>query len=248
MRKLVLFLIAMLALFTVITHVASAERLELPAVKEGEVIYEYTGFALVYNEEHEQAEWVAYHLTAEEVAGEFERKNNFRADPQVEFGTASLDDYSRSGYDRGHLAPAGDLKWSEESMSDSFYMSNMSPQAPGFNRIIWKNLEALVRDWGEIHNEIYIVTGPVLTDGPYNTIGENEVSIPRYYYKVVLDYYGSDVRMIGFILPNKKSNVPLYAYVVSVDFVEAITGIDFFYLLPDDVEEELESKSEFSKW
>ena len=247
MRKLVITLLILLAVFTVVTHV-NGQELEIPAIEEGDLVYEYTGFVLSYNEEHEQAEWVAYHLTAEEVEGEFPRRNNFREDSQIPSGTATLDDYKRTGYDRGHLAPAGDMKWSEEAMSDSFYMSNMSPQAPGFNRIIWKNLEALVREWALENGELSLVPGPLLTDGPSETIGDSKVSIPKYYYKVILDYVEPEVRMIAFILPNKKRDYPLYSFVVTVDTVECVGGIDFFHLLPDDVEERLEGQAQYFAW
>jgi len=244
MNKILFIIMVLFAIFTYITH---AQGLEIP-YSEGNEIYEYAGFTLKYNEEYEQAEWVAYQLTKEEVLGKFGRKNNFREDLSISTGSATLKDYSRSGYDRGHLAPAGDMKWSEAAMSDSFYMSNMSPQVPQFNRDIWKNLEALVRKWAIEHEEIYVITGPILTDGPYETIGENEVAIPKMYYKVILDYKGPDIKAIGFILPNEKSKVPLYAFVVTVDTVEYITGIDFFCLLPDEIEENLEGQAHYFAW
>jgi endonuclease G len=232
-----------LILFAYLIH---AQELELP-YSDSE-IYEYAGFTLKYNEEYEQAEWVAYQLTKEEVLGEFGRRNNFRKDPLILTGSATLKDYKGSGYDRGHLAPAGDMKWSKEAMSDSFYMSNMSPQLPQFNRGIWKSLEALVRKWAIEHEEIYIITGPILTDGPYETIGENEVAIPKRYYKVILDYVGPDIKAIAFIISNEKSKIPLCAFAVTVDTVEYITGIDFFYLLPDEIEEDLEGQAHYFAW
>jgi len=243
MKKLVLILIALLALSAYITH---AQNLEFPYTEDE--IYEYAGFSLVYSEEHEQALWVAYHLTEEEALGEFPRRNNFREDPIITTGSASLNDYKGTGYDRGHLAPAGDMKWSKEAMSDSFYMTNMSPQLPGFNRDIWKELEALVRRWSIENKDLYIITGPILQDGPYETIGENEVSIPKRYYKVILDYTEPDIKMIAFILPNEKSDVPLYAFAVTVDTVEYITGLDFFYLLEDELEEDLEGQAHYFAW
>ena len=116
-------------------------------------------------------------------------------------------------------------------MSESFLMSNMTPQRPGFNRGIWKRLEAWVRDQALQNQEVYVVTGPVLTDGPYQEIGPNGVDIPKRYFKVILDYKEPGFKAIGFILPNKKSSLPLSDYAVPVDQVEDITGLDFFYLL-----------------
>lgn len=233
--------------FILVAALSTAQELEYP-FNDGENIFTYTGFTLKYNEEHEQAEWVAYHFTAEEASGEFNRTDNFREDPRIETGTASLDDYRGSGYDRGHLAPAGDLSWSLESMSDSFYMSNMSPQEPSFNRVSWRQLEALIRDWAIEHGEIYVVTGPVLTDGPYESIGENEVTIPKYYYKVILIYTETTKQAIGFMMPNRRVREPLADFVVSVNFLEAITGIDFFHLLSDSIEEQIEAQANYSSW
>lgn len=249
MKKLMIILIAMFSIFTLHAQEFTTEGWGIPYYRDDAQIYEYEGFVIEYSEEHEQARWVAYLLTAYEAEAEVaERRNNFRVDPIITTGSAHPDDYKRTGYDRGHLAPAGDMRWSEEAMSDSFYMSNMSPQAPGFNRIIWKNLEALVRNWAIENGELYIITGPILTDGPYETIGENEVTIPKRYFKVIMDYQAPDFRGIAFILPNEKTDVPLFAYAVTIDTVEYITGIDFFHLLPDIIEEDLEAQARYFDW
>ena len=163
-------------------------------------------------------------------------------------GSAELDDYRKSGYDRGHMAPAADFRWSEEAMSDTFYLSNMSPQDPSFNRGIWADLEAAVRVMAYENNAVYVVTGPVLTDGPYETIGENEVAVPNEYYKVVLDYEEPEVKAIGFILPNEGSSKSLESFATTVNEVEEKTGIDFFPSLPDDQEEMIEGELDLSKW
>ena len=137
--------------------------IELPYFEETDTILYYTGFTLKYNERYEQAEWVAYQLTDDEVWGTLDRADNFRADRSISTESASLSDYKGAGYGRGHLAPAADMKWAPEAMSESFLMSNMSPQDPGFNRGIWKKLEGLIRDWAVDNEEIYVVTGPILT-------------------------------------------------------------------------------------
>lgn len=175
------------------------------------------------------------------------RTNNFRPDQKVKTGSATLTDYKGSGYDRGHLAPAADMKWSATAMSESFYMSNMSPQRPGFNRGIWKRLEQLVRTWAVEYEEIHVVTGPVLK-GSFKSIGPNQVSVPEYYYKVVLDYKKPELKGIGLILANASSKKPLRNYAVTIDYVESITGINFFVDLPDNIEEEIESNLDLSMW
>ncbi|MGB3586200.1 MAG: DNA/RNA non-specific endonuclease, partial [Tunicatimonas sp.] len=155
--------------------------------------------------------------------------------------------YRRSGYDRGHLAPAGDMGFSEEAMSESFFMSNMSPQNRKFNRDVWRELEEDVRGWALANGSLYVVTGPVFGSDP-KKIGENGVSVPDYYYKVLLDYREPEIKAIGFLLPNENTSKPPQAFVESIDNVEAYTGIDFFPELPDELEAELESRSSTGRW
>ena len=214
-------------------------KLEIPKTNPKDIIITHTGFTLLYNETHEQASWVAYELTKEETNKIYERTDKFLVDPKVKTGTANDKDYAGSGYDRGHLAPASDMGWSATVMAESFYYSNMSPQTPSFNRGVWKRLEELVRTWVIENNSVYIVTGPVLTSG-LTTIGSNKVSVPAYYYKVILDYTEPSIKGIGFIIPNTGSSEPLQQFAVSIDSVEKFTGIDFFFSLPDEQEDLIE--------
>ena len=223
------------------------QQLELPKSAPSDQIIHHSNYTLNYSEQHEQAKWVAYSLTSSQVYGTVDRTNDFRTGPKVKTGSASLPDYKGSGYDRGHLAPAGDMKSTYTAMSESFYMSNMSPQVPGFNREIWKKLEGTVRNWAVANEKVYITTGAVLT-ASYPTIGINKVSIPEFYYKVVLDYEQPEIKGIGFILPNQKSDKSLQSYAVSIDEVERFTGIDFFHSLPDNIEEKIESDAAVNKW
>lgn len=216
-------------------------ELELPLMKGNIPIIKHLGYAFQYSEKHEQAFWVGYELTNKETEKAFERTDEFIPDPAVSTGTATVADYAKSGYDRGHLAPAADMGWSQQAMAESFYFSNMSPQEPGFNRGIWKNLEEQVRTWAKAYDSIYVVTGPVLKDGLVQ-LGPNGVSIPKYYYKVILDNTGDDVKAIGFLMPNEASKEPLEKFAVSVDQVEQETGIDFFNKLPDSRENAFEKE------
>ena len=222
-------------------------HLEYPTLLPSEILITHTGYSFVYSEVHEQAKWVAYQLTREETIKQFERTNNFIEDPSVLSKTANDQDYYHSGYDRGHLAPASDMGWSEKSMAESFYYSNMSPQNASFNRGIWKKLEELVRTWSVENNSLYIVVGPVLTIG-LPVIGPDKVSVPSYYFKVLLDYTSPDIKCIGFIIPNNKSNQPLSNYALPIDSLEQITGIDFFPNLPDKQEKPLEKTVCKSCW
>ena len=222
-------------------------KLEIPKTQRKEVVISHTGYSLSYNETHQQANWVAYELTNEETNKTWARTDKFLTDPKVKTGTANDKDYSRSVYDRGHLAPASDMGWSAPAMAKSFYYSNMSPQEPGFNRGIWKRLEGLVRTWAVDNKSVFIVTGPVLTNG-LTTIGENKVSVPKYYYKVILDYKEPSIKGIGFIISNTSSSEQLQLYAVSIDSIEKFTGIDFFPLLADEQENIIESTLNIKSW
>lgn len=225
----------------------TSQSVELPALKPGQKVINKSGYSLVYSEAHEQALWVAYELTASETQSAYARTDRFLSDPEVATGSARPTDYKGTGYDRGHLAPAGDLGWSAQSMTESFYMSNMSPQTPGFNRGIWKRLEELVRTWAVEYGAVCVVTAGILTND-LPSIGSTGVSVPSYYYKVILDHTGPDYKAIGFILPNASSKASLQAYAVSVDEVERVTGINFFSALDDTMEESLEARFSTAQW
>ena len=261
LKRILLLILVLLILFGVMCFITPTEGemegygeggeiigLEIPSGGKGEII-EHTGYTLSYREEYEVPEWVAYELTREEVTTlAVERKDNFREDKTVSTGSATLQDYKKSGYDRGHMAPAADFRWSAEAMDDTFYLSNMCPQTHAFNSGIWSDLESAIRSMAYEDGSIYVVTGPVLTDGPYDTIGENKVAVPSYFYKVVLDYSEPTLKAIGFILPHENSKNPLSYFAVTVDEVEERTGLDFFPLLPDNTEEKLESSLDTSLW
>ena len=221
-------------------------------------IRNFTHYSICYRESYEQAEWSAYCLTEEELVKNASRSNDFRPDPQISTGSASLADYRKSGYDRGHLSPAADFAFDSKAMSETFYMSNMSPQIGGLNRGIWKDLESQVRVWAKTFGRVYVVSGPVLEKpaSEYSSIGENKVSVPDFYYKVILaPIYkdendrmspddASSVASIAFIFPNEKCSGELFDYAVTIDEVEERTKLDFFSLLDDEIEEQIESRTD----
>ena len=206
------------------------------------------GYALGYSEEHEQARWVIYRMTYEEATTKATSRNdNFREDPEISSGSATLADYRSSGYDRGHMAPAADMAFSVKTMDESFYLSNMCPQSPECNRGPWKDLEAKVRDFAIKEKDVYIVTGPILTDTNMKTIGTNKVTVPKRFYKVIWDRTPPQ-KMIAFILPNSGSTKNLQDFAVTVDEVELETGLDFFSELPKEQQETLESTLTVNAW
>jgi len=218
---------------------------------------DYTGeflchenYALSYREDHEQAEWVAYILTKEDIRKtNVSRYNEFMTDPKVSTRSAVHSDYTNSGYTRGHLAPAGDMAFDEVAMKESFYMSNMSPQLRQFNNGVWRELEETVRDWAFKSGEMYVVSGPILTH-PIRTIGRhNKVTVPSAFYKVLLVNNGKKRRGVGFIIPHAISEDRLEKYMVSIDQVEEATTINFFHkLLNESDESKLESQVDTSFW
>jgi len=224
-------------------------KLEIPKVKENETVIHHTAYSFLYNEVFEQASWVAYILSGKETISIVKRTDNFRPDPSVKTGTANNKDYSKSGYDRGHLAPAADMGWSKDAMSESFYYSNISPQVQGFNRIYWKRCEDIVRRWAVTYDSIYVVTGPVLREG-LATIGKNEVAVPMFFFKVIMRYNSqkNEGTGIAFVMPNIGTKAPLKSFIVSIDKVERMTGIDFFPLLPDDIEQQIERNDNPNDW
>lgn len=218
----------------------------LPSSTTGDIV-RHTWFTLSYDEDNEQAEWVAYELSKERLNENWAaRPNTFRPDPAVRTESATPRDYSGSGYDKGHLCPAADMAFDEKAIDETFFMSNMSPQVPAFNMGIWRELEELTRDWARKFKRLYVVTGPVLLNTQYPQIGFSKVSVPNAYYKVLLA--PEQQRAIAFILPNELGDSPIMDYACAIDKVEKVTGIDFFPNILKGMDEELEASLDKDAW
>jgi len=212
---------------------------------DGELV-EHNYYSLLYSEAHEQAYWVKYLLSKDMLDNPVvKRKDNFRSDPNVSTGSAELVDYVGSGFDRGHLCPAKDMESSPVGMSESFFMSNMSPQHPSLNRGRWKQLESHVRKWAIERDSLIIYCGGVM-DSIIDYIGPNEVAVPKYYYKTI--YSIKKGRGIAFIMPNKKCTSSLKQCAVSIDSVEKLTHIDFYDEYSLESQEEFESEITLGSW
>ncbi len=224
---------------------------EIPRLqtKRMEQIIRHEGYTVSYNSDYKIANWVAYELTAKEAESQKTgRENKFVPDPEVKGATATNEDYTRTGYDRGHLAPAGDMKWSVKAMRESFYLSNICPQKPALNRGIWKDLEEQSRMWAKDYGSLLIATGPVLTDG-MKRMGKNGVGIPGAFYKVLCRVSGNEYKAIAFIFENKDyKDATLTSLAIPVDSVEKVTGIDFFPLVPDEQEKKMEATIDWKCW
>ena len=226
-------------------------RYEIPTISDSrsQQIIEHVGYTVSYNHNWHLPNWVAYELTPSEVYGEYSRTAKFLPDPLVNGDPVVTKDYSGSGYDRGHMAPAADMRWSEQAMKESFYMTNMCPQNHNNNAGDWKDLEELVRDIAHKYGSTYICAGPIVTD-VNNTIGSiRKIVVPSAFYKVLLrQKKDGSWTAIGFVMPNAAGNRPLMSYMHSVDEIESATGIDFFYNLDDSVEETVEKDFNISDW
>ncbi|GHU67057.1 endonuclease [Bacteroidia bacterium] len=232
------------------TENAVVEKIEIPAKIAGrqEQIINHIGYTVSYNSDWKIPNWVAYELTKEEVEGVIPRGNNFIPDPEVKYGqSATTDDYKNSGWDRGHMAPAGDMKWSEQAMKESFYLSNICPQNKNLNSGIWKDLEEQVRALASQKGNIYVVCGPIVSKQP-KTIGSNNVAIPDAFFKVLLQNDNDNWTAIAFMFANESGRKPLSTYAMSVEDMQMITDIDFFPALPDSMERAVESQVNFTQW
>lgn len=213
-----------------------------------EQILKRTGYVVSYNKTTLLPNWVAWHLTAERTEGSAKRSGvDFAEDTEVPEPRATDWDYYNSGYDRGHMCPAADNKWSKKAMEESFLFTNMCPQNGNLNRGDWNEMEMACRKWAKKYGDLYIVCGPILYKGKHKTIGKNKVVVPEAFFKVVLRT-GDNPQAIGFIYKNTSGNRPKDSYVNTVDEVERITGIDFFPSLPDDVEKKVEAECDLGLW
>lgn len=218
----------------------------LPSSTTGQVVH-HQNYSLSYNEPYEQAEWVAYELKAKHLSSVNHKRPYFRVDESVKSGAAHWRNYKQSGYDRGHLCPAGDRRFSKAAHDETFLTSNISPQEHQFNSGIWNRLEQKVRYWAKKYDGVFVVTGGILKDG-LKTIGEEGVAVPNQFYKIVLDNTNGKPKVLAFLLSHKDSDLPLYRFVVSVDEIEKLTGIDFFPELDDANENKIEASSSYKSW
>jgi endonuclease G len=240
----------------------SLDEVGLPALLPGDELVKHAAYSLAYVEKYEQARWVAHIILPDVMTGSIFRTNDFRVDEKVKSGSAeeadyflkklksdSTYEYDAFGYDRGHLAPSADFRWSRIALSESYYYSNMSPQLADFNRGSWGDLEDAIRGYIYAHpqSKLYVVTGPVLTEGlPVIERGKNKVAIPKEYFKIVADL--ENKKGIAFLMPNRLITEPLKTFASSIDAIEKLTGLDFFNKLPLPDQATVESQTDAVAW
>ncbi|KGL62715.1 DNA/RNA non-specific endonuclease [Polaribacter sp. Hel1_85] len=228
------------------TPKATTNQYFLPTSTTNQIVH-HQNYSLSYSEKHEQAEWVAYELKSSHLSKTNHKRPYFQIDKTVKTKAAHWRNYKKSGYDKGHLCPAGDRKFSKSAHDETFLTSNISPQEHQFNAGVWNRLEQKVRYWAQKNDGIFVITGGVLENN-LKSIGSESVSVPEQFYKVILDNTNGRIKMLAFLMPHEDSNLPLYKFVVSVDQIEALTGIDFFKDLEDSLENKLESSSSYKNW
>lgn len=183
-------------------------------------------FTLNYNEEYEIPVWVSYSISIRGLVKHSDRLSYFRSDKKIDSKSAVNSDYTNTNYDRGHMAPAAAFAFSEQAMTDSFLMSNITPQVPEFNRGMWKKLEEYIREKVILYDQLYIITGCVVI-GKTETIGKNKVGVPKVFYKVVFDKNKNF--LFAVVMPNKKiENQDVTNFFTSLEFVKAFSGINTF--------------------
>ncbi len=233
----------------------------LPKIDSAEKLISHDALCLVYDEYHEQAKWVLHKISNDIIDGEVSRTNDFRGDPLITSGSAEEKDYFLKikldsgkyeydgfGYDRGHLAPSADFRWSQKALSESYFYSNMSPQLPSFNREKWAELEGLIRSYiFENNRSLIVYTGPVL-HAQLEKVSRsiNGLSIPEQFFKIVIDYEIG--KAIAYLVPQNHNDQPVESFATSIDEIENVTGIDFLHQIDDEIEEQLERQKDISFW
>lgn len=219
----------------------------LPTERTPSEIVRHSAITIGYNEWHETPQWVGHVLRREHLQDCVGRSNSFKVDPLLRTGSATPEDYQSSGYDRGHLAPAGDMKWSKAAMRESFYMSNITPQSGTMNRGRWAQLETLVRAWAKESDETIIFSGPILKDG-LPRIGETGVSVPEEHFKVLLRSRAGKYQAIAFLMNKTPSTQGLESYALPVREIERRTGLNFFPHLSRNIQDSVERDIDWSAW
>ena len=240
-------------MFLLIALGVKAQQLELPKPlnRSDEKTIKHEGYTCSFNTSRLTPTFVAWCLTRERTKGKVKRSNFFDVDPVVDKRyQVKHSDYSGSRYDRGHMCPSADNQHSQQAMVECFYMTNMCPQSHALNSGAWNDLEIQCRSWARNYEQIYICAGPIYDKQPYRTIGSRRnyrIAVPDRFYKVVL-MVGKNTKAIGFIYPNGSANKDMRDYAVSVDKVEQVTGLDFFYQLADKIENQIEKECKPSAW
>ena len=220
-----------------------------PQLIQSDILLNHTAYTINYNPKTLVPNWVAYELTAEETDGPWTRKGlNFIPDPDYDGIQADHSDYKGSGYSRGHLAPAGDMKWDSIAMLESFYYTNCIPQDEALNNGKWNQLENKTRQWAKEYGRLFVVTGPVFYQSDTLKIGSHGVAVPHACFKALLAPTETNYTAIAFVMKNGEEKRSMKECAIPVDELEAIIGLDLFCNLPDKIDESIESIIVWDDW
>ena len=228
----------------------SAILMELPSHSNDDCLIEYNGFVVSYDEALKIPVWVAYELTAEEASGTIGRSGkNFRPDDKAQVVQADNYDYRGTGWSRGHMAPAGDFKWDDGAMWDTFFYTNCCPQNEKLNNGSWNILENKVRSLARQFGRVFVVTGPIVGENKCGKIGPHQVAVPDAFFKALLVLSSDDkYHGIAFLMHNNSARQCLSDSCLSINDLEELVGLDFFPLLDDSIEEQVEDEVDLPFW
>ncbi len=225
-----------------------ASPLVVPNFDKNKQIIVHPYHVIQYNEYTEQADWIAYLLTESMTHGRSTPPSRFRRDPSVKTKTVTPKEYLNSGFTLGQLIPPPHMQFDQKAFNNTYLMSNVCPMDPGFEKYLWKTLGKWENKWVKQEDSLLIITGPVFVDTTY-FIGKNtDVGIPQGFFKVFMDYSAPNYKAIAFVMANSTMSTQVRNHAVSIDSVEKLTGHDFFHLLPDSIEENLESNVHPDIW
>ena len=233
------------------SYMGIPKLVEQPATGNWSHILRNQGYMLEYSESLKNPLWVIYQV-GDKQYDSGKRPSGFTKDWRS-LASVSHDDYTGSGYDRGHMAPNYLIatRYGRSAQLETFLMTNITPQKPNLNQKSWQRLEEIVaNDFSEWHGNFWVVTGPIFDDNP-KTLKNSNVLIPKAFYKILMQPASADMpgKALAFVFPqNARANSNLMTFVTTIDDVEKQTGIDFFHKLDDEMEARLESSKTPEAW
>ena len=216
---------------------------ELPVYSENEDIIRHLGYTASYNHGTLCPDWVAWELTKEEAGASMGGQYSFSRDPDVRFPKASREDYSNTGWDKGHMAPRADMRWSHKALEESYYFTNICPQDHSMNAGAWRRIEELTRSLAKRYGSVCVVCGPIYTTYSHGTIGPANVMVPDRFFKALAVSTENGVKTVGFIVENNPQQKSPQHYAVTVDSVESVIRRNLFPHAPEEAEASFDWKT-----
>ena len=196
-------------------------------------------YSTCYNYNKSGAHHVVW-ITRKEHLPDNSDRTVFREDRRVKGRVVKPSDYTRSGYDRGHMAPAADFDWNQDAQNSTFLMSNIMPQTPSLNRGIWKILESKTRDWTVRNDSLLVMCGPIYEKDISLECG---LPLPTSFWKVIVKIENNTIVASAWVMPNADiKDTDIDKYQVNISYIESLTDIQFFSHLNVEEQEKIKSK------